>query len=506
MRNLRRVLLTALLTVPVLGLQLSSAQSTDLTVLESQYTQNPSLENSVLLGQAYLNAGRTSDAVKAFEDAIRQDYRSYEAHFGLGVALFQLNNLSGAQFEFQQLTALNPKLLQGYYNLAAVLAKQGKTTEAVSTYQKAIETGKANAASPEELTLAYSQLAQLQSVAGQHKEAQTSYEEALKLNPKSEPLMLAVAREALAASKTSPDPLASTISLGYAYQLLARNPANSEATLVVVENYANQGLTERAIRELDKGIAAARDNTARVRLLTRKGELQEAVDLSGALATYAEVLTLDSQSSVRYDHARLLLATGKYKEALQGFQQLVKDNPSEGAYLGLAQASEAQKQYAVAYSAALSAGKLAKDPALQAAAQTIAVRNAYKAKKYKEALTVVQAMATPTAESLNWSGLSAYSLKNYVRATELLEGALKLEPQNQTVALNLGASYLILKQYDNAERVLAGLVALNARNAEGWYNYGIALRGKGDETNARAAFKRALDLGYSKAKGALGGK
>ncbi|GGJ30481.1 tetratricopeptide repeat protein [Deinococcus roseus] len=506
MRNLRRVLLTALLTVPVLGLQLSSAQSTDLTVLETQYTQNPSLENSVLLGQAYLNAGRTSDAVKAFEEAIRKDYSSYEAHFGLGVALFQLNNLSGAEFEFQQLTALNPNLIQGYYNLGAVLSKQGKTDDALASYQKAIEVGKANAASTEELTLAYTQWAQLLASTGKHAEAQKAFEEALKLNPQSEFLMLGVAQEALAVSKTSPDPLASTVSLGYAYQILAKNPAQADATLVLVENYVGQGLTDRAIRELDKGIAAAQDNTSRVKLLSRKAELQETISLKDALSTYAEVLSLDSQSPVKYEYARLLLASKQYQAAQKHFQELVAQAPSDVVYLGLAQTNEGLKQYAPAYNNALSAAKLSKDVALQSAARTLAARNAYRTKNYALVIKTVQAIQNPGAEALSWSGLSAFNLKNYALAAEQLEAAQKLDAQNQALALNLGAAYIALKRYDDAERVLAALVAANERNAEAWYNYGIALRGQGDESSAKLAFQKALKLGYTKAKGALGGK
>lgn len=506
MRNLRRVLLTALLTVPVLGFQLSSAQSTDLTVLEIQYTQNPTLENSVLLGQAYLNAGRTADAVKAFEEAIRKNYNSYEAHFGLGVALFQLNNLSGAQFEFQQLTAINPNLIQGYYNLGAVYARQGKTTEALAAYQKAIEVGKANSASPEELTLAYTQLARLQSTEGKHTEARTAYEEALKLNPQSESLMLSIAQEALAASASSPDPLAATISLSYAYQILAKNPAQADATLVVADNFVNQGLNDRALRELDKGLAASKDNASRVKLLIRKAELQERTSVKEALSTYAEVVSLDSRSPARYNYARLLLASKKPQDAQKLYQQLASESPTDVAYLGLAQAHEALKQYALAYNAALDAARLSKDVAFQANARTLAARNAYRAKQYKQAITSVQGIPTPNAEALNWAGLSAYVLKDHVKAVEFLDAALKLDPQNQTVMLNLGASYLILKRYNEAEQVLSSLVAANDKNAEGWYNYGIALRALGDETSAKLAFQRALNLGYTRAKGALGGK
>ena len=86
------------------------------------------------------------------------------------------------------------------------------------------------------------------------------------------------------------------------------------------------------------------------------------------------------------------------------------------------------------------------------------------------------------------------------RATQLLERAHQLDKNHVDAALNLGAAYVLAKNFSMALTVLEPLSEREPDNAMVWTNLGAARLGNPvlardkDQRRAIAAFERAIDL------------
>ncbi|MEO8376740.1 MAG: tetratricopeptide repeat protein, partial [Candidatus Sumerlaeota bacterium] len=79
--------------------------------------------------------------------------------------------------------------------------------------------------------------------------------------------------------------------------------------------------------------------------------------------------------------------------------------------------------------------------------------------------------------------------------------ALERDPDNADVLNNLGSGYYRLREYDKAAKQLVEATRVDPQHQRAWTTLGLAYEGMGDETNAKAAYKRALavapDLPYT---------
>ncbi|MBB6097716.1 tetratricopeptide (TPR) repeat protein [Deinobacterium chartae] len=525
----RALRLLAALSVSILTLGSAQAQTppANLPVLEQQVRTNPTPENQLALGRAYLEAARYRDAQRLFEAVISRDYTSFDAHFGLGQALFALGDLIGARFEFSQLVNLAPERLEAHYNLGVVLARAGQSEAAEAAFTRAIEVGRDKAA-PDALASAYRSLADLQRARGAYADAATNYREALTRTPGDVALSLDLAESLFRAEssaapatgqgaapatnqpagQTATSPAGAAAALPYAYAVLSKDPGNVRAASLIADIYASQNLLARGLRELDAAVQAAPLEADKARLLLKRGELLVAAGREReALTAYQGAAQLDrSNAEARYQYGRLLLKTGQTARALEEFSAAVQAAPQRPEpLLGLAGAQEAAGQLDAARASAERAAGLTQDPAIREAADLIAGRVAYRRGQYAAALAKLRPLAarSGSAEVQLWTGLAAYAVKDYAGAVSALEAAAKADP-SALVQANLGAAYLAAGRYNEAEATLSGVVAAAPRNAEAWYNLGWALRNLGRDAEARTAFRTSLNLGYARAKGALG--
>ncbi len=129
------------------------------------------------LGTVYLAAGR-KEAVAAYEKAVEiNQFYWYNYNF-LGVACFRLGEVDKAVAAFKRVTELAPDWADGYNNLGGAYFEQGKWKEAVEAYRKSLSVDPNSGYAHANLGTAFYYL-------GQYGDAAKSLEKAVELEPTS---------------------------------------------------------------------------------------------------------------------------------------------------------------------------------------------------------------------------------------------------------------------------------------------------------------------------------
>ena len=90
------------------------------------------IQNS--LGAVLGQAGRTEEAVKHFEDALRIEPDYGEAHYNLGLALGQEGKLQGAIQQFERALLIKPDDFGAHYNLGIALEQADRLQDALKNF------------------------------------------------------------------------------------------------------------------------------------------------------------------------------------------------------------------------------------------------------------------------------------------------------------------------------------------------------------------------------------
>lgn len=474
---------------------LASAQGMPVT---SQAQATPDAAPNLDAARAALDAGQLKEAQRLYEDAVAAQYGDPEAHFGLGLTLYALGDLTGARFEFGQLTKLAPERFEGYYNLGVVATRAQQYEDALGNYAKALELArdKAGAGTVAQILNA---LAAEQARKGDFAGLSATLEEAVKLNPDDAALKLRLA-DAMFRNGNGPD------ALPLAYAALQAEAQNADAALLIADIYAAQQLPERALHELDKAVRATNSDITRATLLEREADLQIGQgQIKAAIESLRGATQLNPTGASAWAKLGEQLFAGDRKAALGAWQSAVGQAPKNALYrVNLASVQLALGDFRAAGVTAALAAQDAADPATAARAQFVEGVAAYRQGRYAAATSALQsaALKTPAAETYLWLGLSQYALKDFAGASAALEASVKADPALGARA-TLGAALLAAGRYPEAEATLRGVVADAPKNGEAWYNLAWSLRGQGREGEARPAFKTALGLGYTKAGEAL---
>ena len=438
-------------------------------------------------------------AIALFEDVAALDWRNFQAHFGLGLAYFRSGALKEALFEFRQLAKLYPERFEGWYNLGVTQARLKDWKGATESLARALAVGEKAGLPPATLRPAYLALADAYRRLDNPSAAAEVLSRAYKALP-GDPEVALLLADALVAAGKGED------ALPYLYEVLAGDRGNVTASLLLADVLVDQGLSERALRELDRSIAAAKTDTDRARLIYKK-----ALILAGEGGKRAEVEALLEEAialdpglwQAQYDVGRLKLALGDAKGALRAFMLAYQANPNDPrVLLGLAAAYDALGKAADAYRVAKLAVRKA-GAAERIEALFLLGKNAYRAGRYSEAveaLKQVVAERKSDAEAWLWLGLALYAVKDYGQAVSALERAAELDGRVEVLEA-LGAAYLAARRFSDAERVYTEVVLKAPERAEAWYHLGWALKALGRDSEAKRAWKKALELGYKPAQG-----
>ena len=91
------------------------------------------------LGEVLVNLEDWDNAIKAFEQVLKQDSNDSNAYFNLGVCYYNKDEIKTATDNFQYAINLNPKDVFAYFYLGNIYQQSGLTNFAEENYKKVLE-------------------------------------------------------------------------------------------------------------------------------------------------------------------------------------------------------------------------------------------------------------------------------------------------------------------------------------------------------------------------------
>ncbi|CAN5752114.1 tetratricopeptide repeat protein [soil metagenome] len=492
-----RVLLAALFLVGGFTTAQTSAN------LRQTVTREPgNLHAWIDLGNALLQENKFDEAQKGFLEAVGLDYRSGDAHFGLGLAEYGRGDYPAALFQFNEVTRLYPERFDGHFNRGVTLAKLRRHDEAVEAFGTALQNTE-EVSSGEQVNAYLGLAGQLERVED-FAAAADAYTAALELRPGDDALTLQRG-EALYKSGNGLEALPELTDLE------TRSKDYLVSTLVA-DIYVQADQPDYAVSSLERALRnaqAARETGAQASILVKLGLLQRSLGRDAeAVSAFQRATAADANSwQARYNLGVSYLENGEPESALGHLENAATIKPDSGeAHLALATAYDGVGRSADAFTSAQTALAALTDPELLAQANFIVGRGLYGQGDYAGAFENFEAvlMVRPdSAAAQLWAGLSEYQQANYDAAVQYIERSVQLEPSNLDARVNLGAAYLASERYQDAELVYQMLVEDAPQNADSFYNLGWALYAQNQREDAKEAWVRASDLGFGPAQNAL---
>ena len=124
----------------------------------------------------YGNQGRTDEAIREFQTALRINPDYAKAHYHLGMACGQQGRTDEEIREYQAALRINPDYLEAHFILGVTFEVQGRTEEAIQEYQAALRINPDDADAHDILGLAYEKL-------GRTEDAIREFQAVLRINP-----------------------------------------------------------------------------------------------------------------------------------------------------------------------------------------------------------------------------------------------------------------------------------------------------------------------------------
>ncbi len=128
------------------------------------------------LGHVFLQEGRISDAIAHYDQALRSQPDQHQIHYNLAVALEQAGRIEEAINHYQQALRINPEYAEAHSNLGTLFLQDGKISDALAQYDQAVRIKPA-------LPQLHYYLATTLVQAGRTEEAIAHFEQALRIKP-----------------------------------------------------------------------------------------------------------------------------------------------------------------------------------------------------------------------------------------------------------------------------------------------------------------------------------
>src|SRR5687768_2305049 len=93
----------------------------------------------IALGNAYLLAGRSAEALKTFQHLLSVDPANALAYENMGTVLLQAKDYTGAELALRRALTMNPALPGAWTALGVVFAGTGRRDEAIEAWKRALQ-------------------------------------------------------------------------------------------------------------------------------------------------------------------------------------------------------------------------------------------------------------------------------------------------------------------------------------------------------------------------------
>ena len=465
------------LGIPLLGAAELPPACKGPTALTKAMHDTPSASVYDAAGAFFADNENLKCALAAFQEAVRLEPRSAEAHYDLAVLLARMEQLPEAAKEFRLALENKPDMAMAHSSLGSVLSDMGENVQAEAEFREALK------ADPKSV-FALDHLAQALVAQRRYDAAIRYWQEALALQPGSQDITLA---------------LATAI-----YQDAA---AKQDAGVVG----AHDAGTKEAIRMLTDLTKASPDMKAAHftlgNIYAHEARFREAAD------EYAQVMRLDpADTEALRAGVKALVTVSAFQDALAPAQDFVRRKPTDpeghtllGAiYRGLGEYPKAEAELGRAV-----AGN-PNDFQAQYQLGFVLARN----DKPKEALEhLKKAVALKPTESSAQFQLAAVlrTVGDSGQSNQVAEEFKQAKQQEFKVSQlaakgNQANEYLQAGQPGLAAGVYRQMLEIDPLSARTEYNLALALEATGDAKGGRKALEKAveLDAKMAVARGELG--
>lgn len=376
-----------------------------------------------------------------------------EAHNLLGVCQVELGALDAAVVSFRRAIELKPAYASAQLNLASVLLKQGKQSEATEALRTPVAVDPKTLANDPNASIMHYLLALDYAQQGHVKQAEESLQAATRLKPAFSEARIALAKLLLADKHED-------AALEQFEAVIDQEPGQVFALGNAGLIFARRADYTKAIERLSKAHALDPNSTPLALALA------EAQIRAGRQADADRVISeLESSGRLTSDTRRILASV-----CLQSGQ------PAKGAAL-------AKPEPALGTQYHDRAMRMAQDDFLRGRYQAVAAE-----------LEAVRSLGPPDFAFHRLLGTAYYELGDPQKASDEFQDALRLDPKNEQVYFNLGMLYLKFHTPDLASLVFEHGLQEMPNSPLLWMGMGLTQHLMERTDKAAAALKKAIEL------------
>jgi tetratricopeptide (TPR) repeat protein len=167
----------ALIVLGAATWQRSGVYASEETLWRDSIARNPRAFVAYLnLGKQLIRKGRTGEAIRNYQEALRINPDFAEAHNNLGTTYLRLNKIPEAIGELEQALRLKPDYVEAHNNLGTTLVRADRVPEAIGQWEEALRL-------KPDFAQAHSNLGNGLQAEGKVPEAIEQYQEALRIDP-----------------------------------------------------------------------------------------------------------------------------------------------------------------------------------------------------------------------------------------------------------------------------------------------------------------------------------
>ena len=404
--------------------------------------------------QLWLKQGKNNDALHLLQALAKDDAKNGLVHHFLGVAYAATGDAGQAEAEWREAVRLDPRLVVSYRALAGIAVAKNDV-DLLKTCVEGIL--KADPTSAE----GYMRKASLDFAQKNLPAVDADLQKAIDVAPNNPDVYAGFADW-----KARQGKLADATKLYE--QALTVNPATVRAMQGLVAIYANEKQSDKAKARLKEQIAKSPNTGAYYVMLAA---LQaDGKDYAGAEATLKEGMELDKNNQDGYLLlARIKNATGQVDQAISAYQAYSQKYPKDiRPYLAIGEMETVRNNFDGAkqwYQKAL-----AIEPDSPMANNNLAYMMIERNDNIDQAIQMAQAARRKAPENPNIADTLAYGyIKKgvYTSAVDLLEDAIKKDPNSASVHYHLGLAYQKLNNNSKAREQFQKAAQLAPDTAEG---------------------------------------